>query len=56
MKLEEAAWYQKDDKVKLSTGGKQPWQKEEIVAPENVFTLGDKHTYTTLYEQVGTYA
>ena len=45
MKLEEAAWYQKDYGVKLSTGGKKPWQKEEIMAPENVFTLGDKRTY-----------
>jgi hypothetical protein len=55
-KLEEAAWYQKDYGVKLSTGGKKPWQKEEIMAPENVFTLGDDHTYKTLDERVGTYA
>jgi hypothetical protein len=42
--------------VKLSSGGKKPWQKEEIMAPENVFTLGDERTYTTLDERVGTYA
>ena len=55
-KLEEAAWYQKDYGVKLSTGGKKPWQKEEIMAPEKVFTLGDKRTYTTLYGRVGIYS
>ena len=41
--------------MKLSTGGKKPWKKEEIVAPDNVFTLGDERTYTTLDERVGTY-
>ena len=33
MKPKEAVWYQKDYGVKLSTGGKNPWQKEEIIAP-----------------------
>ena len=26
------------------------------MAPENLYTLGDGHTYTTLYERPGTYA
>ena len=56
MKLKEAAWYQKDYGVKLCTGGKKPWQKGEIIAPENVFTYGDERTYRTLVERVETYA
>ena len=56
MRLEEASWYQKDYGLKLFTGGKKPWQKEAIMAPKNMLTLGGERTYTTLDEQVGTYA
>ena len=31
-------------------------EEEKLLAPENLYTLGDYHTYTTLNELPGTYA
>ena len=55
-KLEDAAWYQQDYGVKMSNGGKKYSKKEELLAPKNLYQLGDDHTYTTLNEHPGTYA
>ena len=55
-KLEDAAWYQKDYGFKNSNGSKKYNKKEKLLAPENLYTLGDDHTYTTLNERPGTYA
>ena len=37
-------------------GSKKYNEKEKLLAPENLYTLGDDHTYTTLNERLGTYA
>ena len=55
-KLEDAAWYQKDYGVKNSNSSKKYNKKEKLLAPENIYTLGYDHTYTTLNECPGTYA
>ena len=55
-KLEDAAWYQKDYGVKNSNGSKKYNKEEKLLEPENIYTLGDDHTYTTLNERPGTYA
>ena len=55
-KLEDAAWYQKDYGVKNSNGSKKYNKEDKLLAPENLFTLGDDHTYTTLNDRSGTYA
>ena len=55
-KLEDTAWYQQDYGVKMSNGGKKYINKEELLAPENLYQLGDDHTYATLKERPGTYA
>ena len=53
-KLEDAAWYQKDYGVKNLNGSKKYNKEEKLLAPENLFTFGDDHTYTTLNERPGT--
>ena len=55
-KLEDAAWYQKDYGVKKSNGRKKYNKEDKLLAPENLYTLGDDHTYTTLNERPGTCA
>ena len=50
-KLEDAAWYQKDYGVKNSNGSKKYNKEEKLLAPENIYTLVDDHTYTTLNER-----
>ena len=55
-KLEDAAWYQKDYGVKNSNGSKKYNKEEKLLAPENLYTLGDDHTYTMLNERPGMYA
>ena len=55
-KLEDAAWYQKDYGVNNSDGSKKYNKEEKFLAPENLYTLGDDHTYTTLNERPETYA
>ena len=55
-KLEDAAWYQKDYGVKNSNGSNKYNKEEKLLAPENLYTLGDDHTHTTLNERPGTYA
>ena len=37
-------------------GSKKYNKKEKLLAPENLYTLGDDHTYTTLNERPGAYA
>ena len=54
-KLEDAAWYQKYYGVINLNGSKKYNKKETFLAPENFYTLGDDHTYTTLNERPGTY-
>ena len=54
--LEDAAWYQKDYGVKNSNLSKKYNNKKKLLAPENLYTLGDDHTYTTLNDCPGTYA
>ena len=54
-KLEDAAWYKKYYGFKNSNGSKKYNKKEELLAPENLHTLGDDHTYTTLNVRPGTY-
>ena len=51
-----AAWYKKGYGVKNSNGSKKYNKEEKLLAPENLYTLGDDHTYTTLDERPGTYA
>ena len=55
-KPEEAAWYQKDYGVKNLNSSKKYNKKNKLLAPENLYTLGDDQTYTTLNERPGTYA
>ena len=55
-KLEDAAWHQRDYGVKNSNGSKKYNKEEKLLAPENLYTLGDDHTYTTLNERPVTYA
>ena len=55
-KLKDAAWYKKDYAVNISNGSKNYNKKEKLLAPENLYTLGDDHTYTTLNERPRTYA
>ena len=45
-KLEDAAWYQKDYGVKKSNGSKKYNKEEKLLAPENLYTLGDDHAMT----------
>ena len=40
-KLEDAAWYQKDYGVKKSNDSKKYNKEEKLLAPENLYTLGD---------------
>ena len=54
-KLEDAAWYQKDYRVKNLNGSNKYNKKEKLLAPEKIYTLGDDHTYTMLNERPGTY-
>ena len=54
--LADAAWYQKYYGVKNSNVSKNYNKKEKLLAPENLYTLGDDHIYTTLNERPGTYA
>ena len=54
-KLDDAVWYQKDYGVKNSNVSKKYNKKEKFLAPLNIYTLGDDHTYTTLDERPGTY-
>ena len=54
--LEDAAWYQKDYRVKNLNGSKKYNKKEKLLLPENLYTLGDDHTYKMLNERPGTYA
>ena len=54
-KLEDAAWYQKDYGVNNSNVSKKYNKKEKCLGPENLYSLGDYHTYTTIIERPGTY-
>ena len=55
-KLENAAWYQKDYGLKNLNGSNKYNKEEKLLAPKNLYTLGDDHTYTTLNDHPGTYA
>ena len=39
-----------------SNGSKKYNKEEKLLAPENLYTLGDDYTYTTLNERPGMYA
>ena len=46
--LEDAEWYQNDYVVRNSKGSKKYNKKEKLLAPKNIYTLEDDHTYITL--------